>query len=57
MLYTLYTHCIRKERTMNTRYSKELFWIILDDPFLYVLAMMLIGLWAFAIGMLIGFAL
>jgi hypothetical protein len=42
---------------MNTRYSKELFWIILDDPFLYVLAMMLIGLWAFAIGMLIGFAL
>jgi len=42
---------------MNIHYSTELFWIIVDDPFLYVLAMMLLALWSFAIGMLIGFIL
>ena len=42
---------------MNTHYSKELFWIILDDPVLYSLALALLALWAFAVGMLIGFAL
>ena len=42
---------------MNTHYSSKLFWIIVDDPFLYTLAMMLLALWSFAIGMLVGFAL
>jgi hypothetical protein len=42
---------------MNTQYSEQLFWIILDDPFLYTLALLWLGLWAFAIGMLIGFIL
>lgn len=57
MLYTLYTHCIRILYTMNTRYSTQLFWIILDDPVLYSLALLLLAVWSFAVGMLVGFAL
>jgi len=39
---------------MNTHYSSQLFWIIVDDPVLYVLALALLGLWLFAIGMILG---